>query len=87
MSVPTTADWGPCPPGELARLAAQLTFRNRLRTAAGVALGLLLTAGLAGAGWVAASAAFGGKSPPACAPCHQEGVGCGGQTAGSNPAP
>jgi len=86
MSAPTTADWEPCPPGELARLAAQLTFRRRLRTAAGVGLGLLLTAGLAGAGWAVVSAASGEKSPdPVCCPCHQEGLGCGGQPAGSNP--
>ena len=31
--------WNPCPPGELGRLAAWLTFRRRLRTAAWAGVG------------------------------------------------
>src|SRR5262249_15814909 len=38
MIEPTPGKWGPCPPGELERLATALSFRRRLRTAATVGL-------------------------------------------------
>src|SRR5205085_6405418 len=41
MTEPTPGGWDPCPAGELGRLAAWLTFRRRLRTAAAVGLVLL----------------------------------------------
>ena len=51
MSQPIPADWPPCPPGELERLAARLAFRAKLRLAAGAGAAALATAVVATGGW------------------------------------
>ena len=61
--------WNPCPPGELGRLAAWLTFRRRLRAAAWAGVVLLAVAGLAGAARLAYPVLWAGPSPDP-AGCH-----------------
>jgi hypothetical protein len=70
MTAKSPGEWNPCPPGELASLAARLTYRRRLRFAAGSALVLIAAAGIVGGGWYAyaALAARSSEAPP----CHGE---------------
>jgi hypothetical protein len=64
MTEPSPGGWGPCPPGELGRLAAWLTFRRRVRAATAAALLLVGGAFLIGGGWATISA-FRGDSTAA----------------------
>lgn len=71
MTAPNPAGWTPCPPGELGRLAAWLTFRRRLRTAAWAILAVVAAGGLTGAA-VVAYPILSPSPPPAPGACHSE---------------
>jgi hypothetical protein len=76
MSTVTRGEWDSCPQGELTRLAAELTFRRRLRIAAMAGLVVLAATGVTGAGWLAHSALRDNSPPPECAPCHSTDTPC-----------
>jgi hypothetical protein len=70
MTEPTPDGWNPCPPGELGRLSALLTFRRRLRSAAWGALALAAVAGVAGAARLAYPVIWASPAEPSPAGCH-----------------
>jgi len=70
MTEPTPGGWNPCPPGELARLAAELTFRRRLRALARAGLVVVAVAAMVGATRVAYPSLWASPAPSDPAPCH-----------------
>jgi hypothetical protein len=73
MTEPTPSGWGPCPAGELSRMAGWLAWRRRLRAATVVAAALLGSAAATGAGWLVYSE-FRDEPPPPCEGEHFCGV-------------
>ena len=76
----TTDGWDSCPSGELMRLGALLAFRRRVRAAATAGVILLATAGVAGAGWLAYTAASPPPVDPTCTSGSDEPHACGVET-------
>jgi hypothetical protein len=76
MTEPSPGDWGPCPPGELSRLAARLAWQRRLRIAGTAGLALAAVAGLAGAVRLAAPLFESEPTYHISGPCHPEPTPC-----------
>jgi hypothetical protein len=87
MTEPTPGGWGPCPAGELSRMAGWLAWRRRLRTAVVAAAALLGCAAAAGAGWLVYSASRDAPTPPCeVTPCCDEGPAAGTPAGAHEPA-
>jgi hypothetical protein len=68
--------WDSCPPGELSRLAANLTFRRHMQAVLTGAVILLAATGVAGAAWLAHDALVSPAATAPCAPCSDSPAGC-----------
>jgi hypothetical protein len=77
----TAFEWGSCPPGELSRLAATLSFHRRVKRAVIAAALLAGATGVVGAGWLAHAALRPDPPAPGCVPCEEAPEACGGQSA------